>query len=66
MGPFYFVGKYGEVGHNEKQAGMKDGEGRAYPVFSTYNRDNPNEKHTNAWFVCEAHAIEWADMMNKK
>ena len=63
--PFYFVGKYGEVGHEEKAAGKNDGDGRGYPVFSTYDQNNPNQKHTNAWFVFESDAIEWAKKMNE-
>ncbi|MBL4783603.1 MAG: hypothetical protein JKX92_15330 [Porticoccaceae bacterium] len=62
MKPFYFVGKYGDVGHDEKAAGRKNG--RAYPVFSTYNRKNTEEKHTNAWFVIESEAVEWAKFKN--
>lgn len=61
-GAFYFVGKYAEVGHDEKAAGIE--RGRAYPVFSTYDRSNPDQKHTNAWFVSEADAIEWAEFQN--
>ena len=38
---FYFVGKYGEVGHEEKAAGIE--RGRAYPVFTTYNRSQPEQ-----------------------
>jgi hypothetical protein len=60
----YFVGKYGDVGHEEKAAGKADGDGRAYPVFSTYNRSNPDERHVNAWFIHESDAIAWADMKN--
>ncbi len=59
---FYFVGKYGDVGHDEKAAGVV--RGRAYPVFITYNKDNPNQKHTYAWFVCEADAVEHAKFKN--
>ena len=60
---FYFVGRYADVGHEEKEAGIE--RGRAYPVFSTYNKNNPDEKHTNAWFVSESDAIEWAKYKNE-
>lgn len=61
---FYFVGSYGDIGHDEKSAGKEDGQGRAYPVFSTYNTANPDEKHTNAWFICKDDADEWASSKN--
>ncbi len=60
---FYFVGKYADVGHDEKAAGIE--RGRAYPVFITYNKVDPNQKHTYAWFVCEEDAIEHANFKNK-
>ena len=66
MNAFYFVGKYGEVGHQEKSAGKSNGKGHAYPVFSTYNKNNKEEKHTNAWFIHESDAIDWTNYMNKK
>jgi len=59
---FYFVGKYAEVGHDEKAAGIK--RGRSYPVFSTYNKLDLAQKHTNAWFISEKDAIEWAKFKN--
>ena len=59
---FYFVGRYAEVGHDEKAAGIE--QGRTYPVFITYNRKQPEQKHTHAWFVCEEDAIEHAKLKN--
>lgn len=62
MEALYFVGEYGEVGHEEKAAGRT--KGRAWPVFSTYAPENPEQKHTNAWFVVKADAVEWAKFKN--
>ena len=59
---FYFVGEYADVGHDEKEAGIE--RGGAYPVFSTYNKSDQNQKHTNAWFVYESDAVEWAKFKN--
>ena len=59
---FYFVGKYGDVGHDEKAAGIE--RGRAYPVFTTYDRSNPKQKHTCAWFVHEDDAVRFAEHKN--
>ena len=59
---FYFDGKYDEVGHDEKAAGVE--RGRAYPVFITYNKEQPEQKHTHSWFVCEEDAIEYAKFKN--
>ncbi len=64
MNCYYFVGKYDEVGHDEKASGIE--KGRAYPVFSTYNRADKNQKHTNAWFVYEVDAIKWAQYKNEQ
>ena len=58
----HFIGKYMESGHDEIAANAKPN--RGYPVFSTYNKNNPDEKHTNAWIVFEEDAIEWANMKN--
>jgi len=59
---FYFVGRYAETGHEEKAAGVE--RGRAYPVFITYNKDNPDEKHTHSWFIFECDAISYAKFKN--
>ncbi len=62
MTVYYFVGKYADVGHRDKAAGVE--KGRGYPVFSTYNKDDKNQKHANAWFVFEVDAINWANYKN--
>lgn len=59
---FFFVGKYDEVGHEEKAAGIE--RGRSYPVFVTYNKNQPEQKHTYAWFICRADAEEYAKFKN--
>ena len=61
--PFYFVGNFGELGHENIAAGQtKPISG--YPVFSTYNRENKNEKHNEARFVHDGDAIQWAEIKN--
>jgi hypothetical protein len=60
--PFYFTGKYGEVGHENEQAGQDFIAG--YPVFFTYNKENPKEKHNSARFVHSEDAELWARIKN--
>ena len=61
--PYYFVGNFGELGHENIAAGQtKPISG--YPVFSTYTKENPNEKHNQARFVHCFDAIQWAEMKN--
>lgn len=61
---FYFVGKYEEVGHDEKELGIT--KGRSYPVFLTFNKDQPEQKHTCAWFIHSQDAIDFAYCKNKE
>ena len=56
----YFVGSYGQAPHDAPEGYWS----RGYPVFSTYNKENPEERHSEACFVSERDAKEWADIKN--
>lgn len=61
--PFYFVGNFGERGHEDIAANQTEPL-FGYPVFTTYNKENPNEKHNQARFIHVDDAIQWAEMKN--
>ena len=63
--PFYFVGNFGERGHEDIAAGQTEAL-FGYPVFITYNKENPKEKHNQARFIHSSDAIQHAELMNKE
>ena len=60
---FYFVGKFGEVGHEDAGAGKEFIAG--YPVFFTYDKSNKRERHNSARFVHSDDAKKWTEIMNE-
>jgi hypothetical protein len=60
--PYFFVGEHGETSHDDTIPRRIGG----WPVFATYDRSNPDEKHYFARFCHLEHAEEWAFMMNTR
>ena len=58
--PYYFVGEYGQAPHYAPPEYVSSG----YPVFSTYNKENPKERHSQAIFVHREDAGSWAEHKN--
>lgn len=58
---FYFVGKDGQTSHDD----LKDYRVGGYPVFLTFNKSNPNERHYMARFCHYEDAVMYADIKNK-